>query len=156
MRHKRNVMMGKTSELIAKHTDATGYSRISPVSSVGAVIWKYKEPHFTVKSCPRGLNHQGLCAHSPHKTPLQETKHVETCLLTTFSQACEILGEHCHLRPKLNSLAAVIHTMFGGQNTNTVGGGNIRMWGCFSAPATDTLHITDGRMNRKNVPRHSW
>ncbi len=61
MSHKKHFMMGKSKALsqdlcnliVAKHTDGIGYRRISillnvPVSTVGAIIRKWKEPHFTI------------------------------------------------------------------------------------------------------------
>src|SRR4029434_4199117 len=59
------------------------------------------------------------------------------------------------MRANLNSLDAIMHTMFGGQMTlhiiQTVkfGGGNIMVWGCFSAYGTGKLHTIEGRMNGK-------
>jgi len=54
-------MMGKSKKLsqdlhnliVAKHTDGIGYRRISillnvPMSTVGAIIWKWKEHNFTI------------------------------------------------------------------------------------------------------------
>ncbi|XP_035388606.1 regulator of G-protein signaling 7a isoform X2 [Electrophorus electricus] len=59
--HKKHLMMGKICELsqdlcnliVAKHTDGIGYRRISKllkvlVSTVGAIIRKWKEHHFTI------------------------------------------------------------------------------------------------------------
>ena len=59
------------------------------------------------------------------------------------------------MRAKCNSLDAIIHTMFGGQMalhiipTVKFGGGNIMVWGCFSAYGTGKLHTIEGRMNGK-------
>src|SRR4029434_1293115 len=59
------------------------------------------------------------------------------------------------MRANLNSLDAIMHTMFGGQMalyiipTVKFGGGNIMVWGCFSAYGTGKLHTIEGRMNRK-------
>ncbi len=62
------TMMGKSKEfsqdlckvIVAKHTDGIGYRRISilpnvPVSTVGAIIRKWKEHHFTINR-PRGAS----------------------------------------------------------------------------------------------------
>ncbi len=59
--HKKHFMTGKSKELsqdirniiVAKHTDGIGYRRISillnvPVSTVGAIIRKWKEHNFTI------------------------------------------------------------------------------------------------------------
>ena len=59
--HKKHLSMGKSKEvsqdcgnlIVAKHTDGIGYRCISkllnaPVSTVGAIIQKWKEYHFTV------------------------------------------------------------------------------------------------------------
>ena len=75
--HKKNLMMGKSKELsqdlrnllFAKHTDAIGYRRISkllnvPVSTVGAIIRKWKEHHFTINwprpGAPRKISDRGV------------------------------------------------------------------------------------------------
>src|SRR4029434_8212627 len=59
--HKKHLMMGKSKELaqdlrnlnVAKHTDCIGCRRISkllnvPVSTVGAIIRKWKDHHLTI------------------------------------------------------------------------------------------------------------
>src|SRR4029434_3358513 len=59
------------------------------------------------------------------------------------------------MRAKLNSLDAIMHTMFGGQMalyiipTVKFGGGNIMVWGCFSAYGTGKLYTIEVRMNGK-------
>ncbi|CAJ0928429.1 unnamed protein product [Ranitomeya imitator] len=70
-------MMGKTSELsqdlrkliVAKHTDGIGYRKISKllkvsVSTVGAIIRKWKEHHFTINrprpGAPRKISDKGV------------------------------------------------------------------------------------------------
>ncbi len=75
--HKKHFMMGKSKELsqalhnvvVAKHTDAIGYRRISillnvPVSTVGAIIRKWKEHNFTINrqwpGAPRKISDKGV------------------------------------------------------------------------------------------------
>jgi len=61
MSHKKHFMMGKSKELsqdlhnliVAKHTNGIGYRRISiflnvPLSTVAAIIRKWKEHHFII------------------------------------------------------------------------------------------------------------
>ncbi|XP_077112429.1 farnesyl pyrophosphate synthase-like [Ranitomeya variabilis] len=74
---KKHLMMGKTSELsqdlrkliVAKHTDGIGYKKISKllkvsVSTVGAIIRKWKEHHFTINrprpGAPRKISDKGV------------------------------------------------------------------------------------------------
>ncbi|XP_041421489.1 uncharacterized protein LOC495453 isoform X10 [Xenopus laevis] len=75
--HKKHLMMGKSKELsqdlrnliVAKHTDGIGYRRISkllnvPVSTIGAIIRKWKEHHFTLNrprsGAPRKISDRGV------------------------------------------------------------------------------------------------
>ncbi len=70
--HKKHFMMGKSKEfsqdlrnfIVAKHTDGIGYRRISilmnvPVSTVGAIIRKWKEHNFTI-NLPRPGAHRKI------------------------------------------------------------------------------------------------
>ncbi|XP_069625460.1 farnesyl pyrophosphate synthase-like isoform X2 [Ranitomeya imitator] len=74
---KKHLMMGKTSELsqdlrkliVAKHTDGIGYKKISKllkvsVSTVGAIIRKWKKHHFTINrprpGAPRKISAKGV------------------------------------------------------------------------------------------------
>ncbi len=75
--HKKHFMMGKSKEfsqdlrnlIAAKHTDGIGYRRISillnvPVSTVEAIIRKWKEHNFTIsrpRPCaPRKISDRGV------------------------------------------------------------------------------------------------
>lgn len=75
--HMKKGRVGKSKELsqdlrtviVAKHSDGIGYRRISkllnvPVSTVGAIIQKWKDHHFTINltrpGAPRKISDRGV------------------------------------------------------------------------------------------------
>ncbi|KAI3360658.1 hypothetical protein L3Q82_002523 [Scortum barcoo] len=214
--------MGKSKELsqdlcsliVAQHQNGTGYRLISknlsiPVSTVGAIIRKWKKHHLiinrprtgaprkisdqgvrkmvrrvlkeprttrkalqkdmeaagtsvTEKTIGNALHRHGLYGRSARKTPFLKKRHVEARLkfakqhLESLWNTGRMLSGQ--MRPKLNFLAVILHTMFGGEMalhitqittipTVKFGGGNIMAWGCFSSRGTGRLHIIEGAMN---------
>ncbi|XP_072279516.1 uncharacterized protein [Pyxicephalus adspersus] len=98
--HKKHLKMGKSKELpqdlhkliVAKHTDGIGYRRISqllnvPVSTIGAIIRKWKEHHFTLNrprsGAPRKISNRGVkritkeVVHEPRMTRGELQKDLE-------------------------------------------------------------------------------
>ncbi|XP_069617368.1 uncharacterized protein [Ranitomeya imitator] len=87
--------MGKTSELsqdlfnfiVSKHTDGIGYRRIPkllkvPMSTVSAIIWKWKENYFTINR---------LCLGSPCNISNRKVKRIIRRVVQEPSSTCEEL-----------------------------------------------------------------
>ncbi len=112
----------------------------------------------TKKTFSNTLCCEGLKSCRARKVPLLKKAHVQARLKCANDSEENWVKVLWSMKPKLSSLATTQLAMLGGVGmlpydpkntipTNKHGGGNIMLWGCFSAKRTGQLHRIKGTMD---------
>ncbi len=112
----------------------------------------------TKKTIGNTLCCEGLESCNARKVPLLKKAHVQACLKFANDSEENWVKVSWSDETKINSCASTQLAVFGGGGMlpmtpkNTIptvknGGGNIMLWGCFSAKRTGQLHLIKGTMD---------